>query len=431
MPSLNFTSVRFQHVNLIPLALASLAGCFTNPAFSASLAKMHMSASIAASSQALNPTIKAYPTRTALDPDAMLIEVYKLLSQNQLSKAQDLADKLVAAYPTFRLGHLIRGDLLLMHSFPVYTFGAAQNAPADKLRELRDEARLRIKSLSERPDPNLIPKSIVQLRDDQKHALVIDAKRSRLYVYENKAGTPKFVSDYYITQGKLGVDKTREGDQKTPLGVYYVTSHLPSSKLTDFYGAGALPINYPNEWDKINGRSGSGIWLHGTPPTLYSRPPLDSDGCVVLTNPDLEKLYSSVEIGKTPVVISDQVEFISQATWNAERELATKLVTDWRLDVESRDKTRWLNNYSSNFKNAQGESLAVWFNKQQSPFVGATDINIKLSDVTAFFYPGKEDMLVSTFTQDTRYGKFHNVIRKRQYWTKEGNRWKIIFEGVI
>ncbi len=395
------------------------------------LASLPVSAFAGASIAPARPTVPSTPAGDTSDPDSMLIAVYKLLAQNQLSAAQTLADNLVAAYPTFRLGYLVQGDLFLMHNTAVTTFGAVKNAPPDKLKDLRDEARARIKSLSERPDPNLLPRAILQLRDDQKHAFVVDAKRSRLYVYENQAGHLKFMTDYYITQGKLGVEKSKEGDQKTPLGVYYITSHLPGARLSDFYGSGALPINYPNEWDKVNGRSGSGIWLHGTPADSFSRPPLDSDGCIVLTNPDLKKLSESVEIGKTPIVISEQVEFITPSKWNQERELASKLINDWRLDVESKNSQRWLSNYSSTFRNPQGDSLAVWFEKQLSPFYGAPDINIKLSDITVFNYPGKGNMLVSTFTQETRYGKNRNVTRKRQYWAKEANRWKIIFEGVI
>jgi murein L,D-transpeptidase YafK len=108
--------------------------------------------------------------------------------------------------------------------------------------------------------------------NQQKNVLLVDAKNSRLYVYEKQGEELKLRADYYITQGKFGTNKTREGDQKTPIGIYYITSHLAKSRLPDFYGAGALPINYPNEWDKANGRNGSGIWLHGTPSESYSRP---------------------------------------------------------------------------------------------------------------------------------------------------------------
>jgi len=58
------------------------------------------------------------------DPDTLLIAVYEALSANRLKEAQAQADKLVSIYPNFRLGHLIRGDLLMMHTSAVRTFGA-------------------------------------------------------------------------------------------------------------------------------------------------------------------------------------------------------------------------------------------------------------------------------------------------------------------
>ncbi|HSY29206.1 MAG TPA: hypothetical protein VK832_16970, partial [Burkholderiaceae bacterium] len=171
----------------------------------------------------------------------MLIEVYKDLASDHLRVAQAKADELVEAYPNFRLGQLIRGDLLMMNTHVVTTFGDVPNAPEDKLKSLREEAVAHLNSLRERPDPNLIPRSVLQLRDDQKHVLIVDAARSRLYVYENLDGKLKFVNDYYVSQGKLGVNKIKAGDQKTPLGVYYITGRLSGARLPDFYGAGALP----------------------------------------------------------------------------------------------------------------------------------------------------------------------------------------------
>ncbi|TFV95454.1 hypothetical protein E4K72_17905 [Oxalobacteraceae bacterium OM1] len=365
---------------------------------------------------------------TKPDPEVLLIEVYKALGANRLRDALAKADKLVADFPNFRLGHLIRGDLLLMQTHSVQTFGAAAGAPPDKLNDLREEAMVRLRSLRERPDPDLVPRMVLQLRDDQKHALVVDAKRSRLYVYENRGGQLKFVTDYYISQGKLGVNKLKAGDQKTPVGVYYITSRLPAARLPDFYGSGALPINYPNEWDRVNGRSGSGIWLHGTPSDSYSRPPLSSDGCVVLTNPDLYRLANSVEIGKTPVVISETVEFVNQTKWNNDRKIAARLVDDWRRDVESMSPDRVLQNYSKNFKSERGEDLNTWFSKHQPIVPGAKDLAIKLYDETYFFYPGRDDMIVSTFTQDAVVGKVKRTMRKRQYWAREGSAWKIVYE---
>jgi lipoprotein-anchoring transpeptidase ErfK/SrfK len=362
------------------------------------------------------------------DPEVMLIEVYKELAANKLRQAQQRADALVEAYPNFRLGHLIRGDLLMMHTRPVATFGAVANAPEDKLKNLREEAMVRLRYLRERPDPNLVPRLILQLRDDQKHALVVDAKRSRLYLYENQGGQLKLVTDYYISQGKLGVHKLKEGDQKTPIGVYYITGRLAGARLPDFYGSGALPINYPNEWDKLNGRSGSGIWLHGTPSDSFSRPPLSSDGCVVLTNPDLHELAEAVEVGKTPVVISESVEFVTREKWENDRNVAIRLVDGWRRDAESLNPSVLMANYSSRFKSDRGEDLATWFPKQQPVPGRIKDLSIKLRDATYFFYPGRDDMIVSTFTQDAAVGKSKSSNRKRQYWVREGAQWKIVYE---
>jgi murein L,D-transpeptidase YafK len=365
------------------------------------------------------------------DPDSMLISIYKDLAATNLSDAQAKADALVQAYPNFHLGHLIRGDLLLMHTKPVTALGGASNAPPDKLKDLRDEAMVRLRSLTSRPAPDAAPRSVLQLRDDQKHVLVVDAKQSRLYVYQNNNGTLKFVTDYYITQGKLGVNKLREGDQKTPVGVYYITGRVSRAKLPPFYGEGALRINYPNDWDKLNGRSGSGIWLHGTPFESYSRPPLASDGCVVLTNHDLKQLSLSVDIGKTPVVIADSIEFISKAKWDAERNGASNLLENWRHDVESPDQNQVLKNYSSKFKSGLGEDLRTWYEKNKGPMAGATGVQVKLRDMTLFRYPGREDVIVGTFTQETSAGRNKTVIRKRQYWAKEGSGYKIVFESIV
>lgn len=392
-------------------------------------AGVSISSGVVAGNQPVRAQTKAAAQAVASkpDPEVLLIDVYKELGANHLRAALEKADRLVAAYPNFRLGHLIRGDLLLMHTRPVTTLGAVEG-PEDKLRNLREEAMVRLRSLRERPDAGMLPRQVLQLRDDQKHVLLVDAGRSRLYVYEHHAGQLKLVTDYYVSQGKSGVNKLKTGDQKTPVGVYYITSHLAGSRLPDFYGSGALPINYPNEWDKLNGRSGSGIWLHGTPSDSFSRPPLSSDGCVVLTNPDLYKLANSVEIGKTPVVISESIDFVNKAKWENDRNIAIRLVDGWRRDVESLNPSRVAAQYSRQFKSDQGEDVDMWLAKHQKSLGKITELSIKLRDVTHFFYPGRDDMIVSTFTQDAQMGKARTSLRKRQYWAKEGAQWKIIYE---
>jgi murein L,D-transpeptidase YafK len=363
------------------------------------------------------------------DPELLLIEVYKALAANRLRDALAKADALVKAYPTFHLGHLIYGDLLLMQTRPVTTLGAV-DGPQDRLQDLRNEAMVRLKSIRERPDPDLVPRPVLQLRADQKQVLVVDVHRSRLYLYRHQDGQLKFINDYYISQGKLGAYKQVEGDQRTPVGVYYVTDRLPGPRLPDFYGPGALPINYPNEWDRMQGRTGSGIWLHGTPRDSYSRPPLSSDGCVVLTNADLLEVIGEVDV-TTPVVISDRVEFVNRAKWNDERNAAAGLLDAWRGDLENMDMAKLRQHYSSRFESERGDDLNTWISRKRPMYTGVKSLSITLRDMSLFQYPGRDNMIVATFIEDKLVGKRKTTMRKRQYWKKEGARWKIVSEAFL
>jgi hypothetical protein len=78
---------------------------------------------------------------------------------------------------------------------------------------------------------------------------MVDSRRSRLYVFANANGRPEADRRLLRHARQERHRQSAPGDQKTPIGVYHVTANLPRKKLTDFYGAGAFPINYPNEWD--------------------------------------------------------------------------------------------------------------------------------------------------------------------------------------
>jgi len=269
---------------------------------------------------------------------------------------------------------------------------------------------------------------VLQLHSGQKHVFLVDSRRSRLYVFANADGRPRLIADFYVTLGKNGIEKTREGDQKTPVGVYHVTGNLPRSKLTDFYGAGAFPINYPNEWDKRQGRNGFGIWLHGVPSDVYSRPPRASDGCIVLANPDLESVGRYVQVGLTPVIIADEVEWSDAAAVEAERASLAAAIERWRTDWESRDTERYLTHYSARFA-APGQDLAGWSEHKRTVNGAKSWIKVGLSRVAMIRYPRERDFVVVTFDQDYRSSGLSNTMRKRQYWVKEAERWKIIYEG--
>jgi murein L,D-transpeptidase YafK len=360
--------------------------------------------------------------------DATIALVIRDINDNKLDAALTRTENLLKLYPNFRLAHLIRGDLLTARTAPLHAFGGASDAPAGRLSDLRDEAIARIKGYANRPQQAVVPRYLLQMPEDQKYAVVVDTQRSRLYLYRNDKGRPSFVADYYITQGKEGAEKTREGDNRTPVGVYHVTSHLPRAKLGDFYGVGAFPINYPNEWDQINGRKGHGIWLHGVPSNTYSRPPKASEGCVVLTNEDLTTISNFLQIGVTPVIISSSMEWSSIDDWQAERKALNAEMDAWRRDWESRDVEKYLQHYSKQFRSNDSD-FASWAAQKRRVADGKTWIKVQMQDLSMLRNPGKQDMVVVTFDQDYRSNNLSNVSHKRQYWIKEAGQWKIIYEG--
>ena len=360
--------------------------------------------------------------------ETALSQVFAAIEQNKFDLALERVEALLAANPNYRLAHLIRGDLLLARTRPITTFGNAGNVPREKIEDLRAEALARLRAHRERPAADRAPRYVLQFQPGQKHALVVDSKRSRLYVFENHDGRPRFVADYYVSLGKRGMDKMREGDQKTPVGVYHVTANLPRQKLGDFYGSGAFPINYPNEWDKRLGRNGHSIWLHGTPSDTYARPPRASDGCIVLANPDLEMLGHELQVGLTAVIIADEIQWVDAQAQDEERKSLAHAIDAWRADWESLDTEKYLKHYSAGFKSAD-QNFAEWSVHKRKVNAGKEWVKVGVSGVSMFRNPGKDDFVVVSFDQTYRSSNLANTMRKRQYWTKEGARWKIVYEG--
>jgi len=372
--------------------------------------------------------LSAAPARAEQSADDLLGKAFEAIESNRLDQALGHIEALLRAKPNFRLAYLIQGDLLLARGRALKTFGNAPQGPSERLDDLRAEALVRLHAYRDRPSQDQVPRYLMQMREDQRYAIVVDNKRSRLYLYQNENGRPRFVADYYISTGKRGGEKTREGDEKTPVGVYHVTASLPRNKLSDFYGSGAFPISYPNEWDKRHGRNGHGIWLHGTPSDTYSRAPRASNGCVVLANADLDALSKTLQIGLTPVIISEQIEWLSLDDWNAERNALNAEIERWRSDWESLDTERYLTHYSKKFS-AERENYTDWVRHKRQVNSNKTWIKLNISNFSMFRNPGKDELVVVTFDQDYRSSNLSNSMKKRQYWTKEGGKWRIVYEG--
>lgn len=375
------------------------------------------------------------PVKAPAEPDgraeARLIEIYRMVGKANSHLVLEKARSLVQDYPNFQLGQLIYGDLLMAHVRPPRVLG---DVPADlgsessRLRELRDESRLRLLALQERPPADAVPAQFVSLSPRNKHAIAVDVSKARLYLLENTPQGPRLMADYYISVGKAGVGKNVEGDQRTPLGLYFITSNLDPKKLKDLYGSGALPINYPNALDVRRGKGGSGIWLHGTPSSQFSRAPLATDGCVAVANPDLERIIKTVEIRTTPVVIAKSLKWVGTKTLVPEKTEVEGLLKSWAEAKTSNDAGRFMSFYAADFTADEKTLTAHAVLRQGKPAI-AKARETRLSDISLLRWTDEADVLVSTFGELVTGEKRGRTIR--QYWERRKGQWKIVYEGVV
>jgi murein L,D-transpeptidase YafK len=113
---------------------------------------------------------------------------------------------------------------------------------------------------------------------------------------------------YAIAIGRGGVEpKQRQGDHKSPEGVYVIDRHKGDSGFHR-----ALHVSYPNDADRERARkagidAGGDIMIHGIQNGLGWLGPLHravdwTDGCIAVTDAEIEEIYSAVPDG-TPVEI--------------------------------------------------------------------------------------------------------------------------------
>jgi murein L,D-transpeptidase YafK len=361
------------------------------------------------------------------DSETLLVKSLQALNDNQIDSAISDVDRLLRTNPNFRLAQLIKGDLLMARAGALEHFGGATNATHSEIDDLRDEARARLNRVLSPSDTKLVPHFLWQLDAAQKYVLVVDTSRSTLVVYQNINGVAHYVTDFYVTIGKLGTKKISEGDQRTPIGIYFVESDLSKTQLPDMYGSGAFPLSYPNEWDQKNNHTGKGIWLHGTPSDTYSRPPRASNGCVVLTNEDLKKLAPYLQIGVTPVIIASQLDWMTDAD-QTERTGLLDEIEQWRKDWSSINTPAYLKHYAASFS-SDNMSYAAWAKQKQLVNSGKSWIKVGISNISLFAYPDQPNMVVVNFEQDYNSNNLANKMKKRQYWIKQNNTWQIIYEG--
>jgi len=312
----------------------------------------------------------------------------------------------------------------------------------EKIRKLPQEERLKLEvllnlysgnekralELLKRIRKNLLVANVLYLPEDL-YGIVVDKTNENLFVIRVKDGVPEVVREFRCITGKRPGDKLKEGDMRTPEGIYFPLYW--KGNLSGIYGIGAFPLNYPNLIDrKVLKRNGHGIWIHGTDDP--NRPPHSTNGCIALRNKDLEELKKYVTVKRTPVVIVSELKFQDKKDILNEEESLKAFVEKWRKAWEEtpKDITPYLNCYSEKFVWERG-NYEDWVRYKKRVTRWKRWIKVKVSDLT-LTRDGRllsfGNLYVVRLKVDYRSNNFDSRVNKVLYVIKENGKWKILGE---
>lgn len=238
--------------------------------------------------------------------DRLTAKAMQALARNEYKLARATLQDLVTDYPTYRLGHLLFAELHAANTSLPSSLDRSQYTI--DFMELWLEASTRLRHSNRLVNPiisaNDQPNDILKLGKGLEHWIQVDLEQGTQSVFDVKNGALVKRWEQYVGFGSGGFDKFKEGDLKTPLGVYRIDGFRDDESLPELYGSGALTLDYPNLADRYENRTGSGIWLHGVPRSNRSRGPLSSEGCIIMGNDYLDSLHTLLNPSTTLVALS-------------------------------------------------------------------------------------------------------------------------------
>ncbi|ECK7597511.1 murein L,D-transpeptidase [Campylobacter jejuni] len=223
---------------------------------------------------------------------------------------------------------------------------------------------------------------------DDNVAIVLTNKTDkilRVYSYEDGKIRKDFEQKEIIT-GLMG-DKKIEGDLKTPVGFYELGHKFNPGD--PYYGPFAFATTYPNLLDKVQGKTGGGIWIHGYPLDGSRLDEFKTRGCIALFNNNLEK-FAKVVQDKKVFVMTEEKEKI-----RAKKDQIASLLADlftWKLAWTNSDTNAYLSFYDEQeFKRFDKMKFEQFASMKKSIFSRKEDKKIKFSDINISPYPNLEN----------------------------------------
>ena len=250
---------------------------------------------------------------------------------------------------------------------------------------------------------------------------VAETATAAFHQFDNSAGnTLRYAGKSYMSIGQNGDGKQRSGDRRTPLGIYFVTEQLDTSRLHEKYGATAFVLDYPNAWDRRLERSGDGIWVHGVDRRGGKRPSLDTDGCIALPNDRLMSLVPTFQPNRTPVIIAREVSWTEERQLDAMRTELESAVSAWARTLEQGKLQAHLSLYDNEFSR-WGVDKAGWHVLQREAIAARAITAVEVTELLLLADPQENNLFLSRFQLAIAESSGRTAFTKRLYWRRAAN----------
>ena len=210
----------------------------------------------------------------------------------------------------------------------------------------------------------------------------------RVYSYDNGKIKKDFEQKSIIT-GLMG-DKKVEGDLKTPIGFYELGQKFNPGD--PYYGPFAFATTYPNLLDKVQGKTGGGIWIHGYPLDGTRIDEFKTKGCIALFNENLEKFAKIVQDRKVFVMTEEKDKV------RANKEEIATLFADlfaWKFAWTNNNIDSYLEFYDQNeFKRFDKMKFEQFASMKKAIFSRKENKKIKFSDINISPYPNLNNEVI-------------------------------------
>ncbi|HUV51409.1 MAG TPA: L,D-transpeptidase [Anaerolineae bacterium] len=259
---------------------------------------------------------------------------------------------------------------------------------------------------------------------DTKYAVVVekDTQQLLVYSYDDYDDSFKKMYSFKCSTGETAGRKFRSGDKKTPEGLYFFTDKYKKRDLSPIYGSMAFPIDYPNFFDRIEGRKGHSIWLHGTNQSIKA---MDSNGCIVLANQDIDKLAKYIVLHKTPVVIVDKLSYASFDDKSGIKNSIFNFVEQWNHALENGTYHEYLECYAPEYL----PDISWWteWNKVQKIYSASNlDLSVEIKKRSILRHNGIYVILFDQFVRSS--DKELHAGSKKLFLTYKGGFFRILGE---